>query len=501
MIQELDLVKCADSYVGHIGHGISGGERRRLAVAIELLNDPLMMFMDEPTSGLDSSTAFSLVKLMKDISVSKNQTVICTIHQPRASILPYFDKILVLAAGKIVYFGRPFPDALDFFASTGNPCPQYENLADFMLDLVNTPEHDEKQGYPKEHEDSRDVEMKPVAPSAFEKKLEVIRGIHDAYDKSSYLTTAMSPSTSELLDLNEMSRSNSLKGQTYPTPLLHQIWIIFCRSFLFKMRNPGVFASQAVFATVLPLIIGSLYFQMSLDQQALYDRVGAISFVVLLQSFMAYDIILLLPLERGVYLSEHQSGWYSASAFYWGRSLAEFPMHIALTLVVASITYWMFGLLNDVENFLFYILILELSTIAGASLLQAIGSFCKSADVANLVATLFLVIFMLFNGFQINLNNIPSYYMWLAQLSFLKWAVSAALYDQLSPLTFSCEGGVNGSCIQTGQEYLEFLGMGDVNIWFNVGILIVLTICFRVLSYIGLRFMYTGKTFRQVLAE
>ena len=86
--------------------GISGGERKRLCVAMELLTRPALLFLDEPTSGLDSVTALSLVRSLKRLSDGGHCTIVCTIHQPQAKIFHQFDRLLLLKAGVIIYQAR-----------------------------------------------------------------------------------------------------------------------------------------------------------------------------------------------------------------------------------------------------------------------------------------------------------------------------------------------------------------------------------------------------------
>merc|ERR1711871_338383 len=123
--------------------GISGGERRRLCMAMELMNDAPLLFLDEPTSGLDAASALMVVNVLKRLG-SQGKTIVCVIHQPRASILPLFSRLLLLGEGHTVYYGptcdflAPTDPLREFFAAAGFPTPTFENPADHILDVINT---------------------------------------------------------------------------------------------------------------------------------------------------------------------------------------------------------------------------------------------------------------------------------------------------------------------------------------------------------------------------
>ncbi|XP_023283991.1 ATP-binding cassette sub-family G member 2-like [Seriola lalandi dorsalis] len=136
LIKELGLTKVADSKVGtQMTRGISGGERKRTNIGMELIIDPSVLFLDEPTTGLDASTANSVLLLLKRMA-SHGRTIIMSIHQPRYSIYRLFDTLTLLVSGKMVYHG-PAPNALDYFANIGYPCEPHNNPADFFLDVIN----------------------------------------------------------------------------------------------------------------------------------------------------------------------------------------------------------------------------------------------------------------------------------------------------------------------------------------------------------------------------
>lgn len=159
---QLNLKKCENTIIGgeNLKKGISGGEKRRLAFASEVLTNPLILFCDEPTSGLDSFMAISVVECMKNLA-KKGKTIICTIHQPSSEIFELFDKLCLLAEGRLAFIGS-LKNALIFFEkylkschiqflfikcfsfyqifnsifSQGYRCPQNYNPADFYIQIL-----------------------------------------------------------------------------------------------------------------------------------------------------------------------------------------------------------------------------------------------------------------------------------------------------------------------------------------------------------------------------
>ncbi|KAF8330210.1 hypothetical protein F5887DRAFT_896041 [Amanita rubescens] len=135
-LNELGILGIKDSRIGDTGHrSISGGEKRRVSIACELVTSPSILFLDEPTSGLDAFNAHNVVDSLVSLARNYNRTVVFTIHQPRSNIVALFDHLLVLASGKPVYSGE-FSKCQGYFHSIGHPCPPGFNIADFLIDLA-----------------------------------------------------------------------------------------------------------------------------------------------------------------------------------------------------------------------------------------------------------------------------------------------------------------------------------------------------------------------------
>ncbi|KAI1632186.1 hypothetical protein F4809DRAFT_108929 [Biscogniauxia mediterranea] len=136
--KQLGIYHIRDSLIGSEegkGRGISGGEKRRVGIACELVTSPSILFLDEPTSGLDAYNAFNVIECLVTLAKTYKRTVIFTIHQPRSNIVALFDRLILLAQGKTVYSG-PFPQCQDYFDHIGYACPPGFNIADYLVDLT-----------------------------------------------------------------------------------------------------------------------------------------------------------------------------------------------------------------------------------------------------------------------------------------------------------------------------------------------------------------------------
>ena len=139
MQKKLNLKKSENTLI----NCLSGGERRRLSFATEILTDPSILFFDEPTSGLDSFMAISIVESMRQLAQS-GKTIVFTVHHPSSELVELIDNICLMSEGKLIFHGNK-ADASTFFHSQGFCSPPDYNPIDFYIKTISISPFDKQE--------------------------------------------------------------------------------------------------------------------------------------------------------------------------------------------------------------------------------------------------------------------------------------------------------------------------------------------------------------------
>ncbi|XP_016112394.1 ATP-binding cassette sub-family G member 2-like [Sinocyclocheilus grahami] len=235
LIQELGLSKVAGSWVGtQLIRGVSGGERKRTSIGMELIFDPPVLFVDEPTTGLDASTANSVLMLLKRMANS-GRTIILSIHQPRYSIYRLFDSLTLLVGGRMVYHGLA-QDALDYFSQIGYTCEPHNNPADFFLDVING---ESTAVALNKLNNSEELDEEQLSSS--------LKGIEDRLVEEYKNSSSYKQTKSELERIvqgQDYSTRPKSRTITYSTSFCHQFNWVLRRTFKNLMLNPQTSFAQ-----------------------------------------------------------------------------------------------------------------------------------------------------------------------------------------------------------------------------------------------------------------
>ncbi|KAJ3106042.1 ATP-binding cassette sub- G member 1 [Phlyctochytrium bullatum] len=303
IIRDMGLNKCADTIIGdaHI-KGVSGGERKRCAIAMELVTNPKVLFLDEPTSGLDTFTAFSVIHTLRDLAHSRGQTYIATIHQPSSQLFRLFDDLLLLSEGRVMYYGKTL-DAVPYFKSHGFPCPTRSNPADyFFYHILNN-----QDGATMPTADRSSTEQVAVID---ETNQERIARMLDVWEKS--------PENEKLRARIAKPNTKGIPRDTikYQSGFLNQANYLFNRESKFAFRDPLVLRSRFVQTVFLSLIVGLLYLRNAdIEKSQGQNTIGVLFFLAVTNVMMSSQAHLTsFGKQKAVFAREYGAGYYEAKA-------------------------------------------------------------------------------------------------------------------------------------------------------------------------------------------
>lgn len=309
VMQDLGIEHRADTRIGDITagkKGLSGGERKRLAVAEQLLREPSVLFLDEPTSGLDSFNALALLQLLHKLC-ARGMTIVMTIHQPRSSIYELFDKLMILHQGRAVFFG-PANQATTYFGALGHVMPPAQCPSDFILDVVLGT--DREGTFAAKYQTS-------IPYSALTASINEV----EAHVDRSFVENAQRP-----VSFSKATRE-----------LLHRQW-------LDTLRNPLAALLFLCMMAVFGLIAGSVFYKLDFSPAGQASRVAVLIFILMSGAFPITTLSIVVIYERGVINRERAAGLYSNASYNIVRLILDFPLLIILPVIYNGILYYMVGL-------------------------------------------------------------------------------------------------------------------------------------------------------------
>uniref|UniRef100_A0A0K0FQU8 ATP-binding cassette sub-family G member 2 (inferred by orthology to a human protein) n=1 Tax=Strongyloides venezuelensis TaxID=75913 RepID=A0A0K0FQU8_STRVS len=475
LLDELGLTKCAKNIIGwpHKQKGISGGERKRLAFASEIITSPPLLFCDEPTSGLDSFLAQQVIQVLKKLASKKKMTIVVTIHQPSSQVFEMFDKVLFMAEGRVAYFGT-IPGAIDFWRDIQYPVPKNYNPADHFINTL---------AIKKKQELKCQKEVKKICDT-FQASEEGKRLYQKAIGNRKGSTTGM-VSFHDLLEVDENLRNKA--AHKYEATYSQQMSALVKRSFLVTLREPMLLKIRLFQSILIALILGIFYFQTPVKQPTVMNINGVLFQAVSNLNFMfQFVIVYILCDELPIFLREHHSSLYRVDAYFLAKNFADIFQFVLYPVVFSTILYLMVGLYKDFWAFLIFVITGTLVTNVAISIGYFAACLFRNVGVAVAVMPIFTIPMLAFSGFYINIRNLPWYFSWMRYFSYFGYAFEVMAinewrhYDEIEGCTVV--PGTNTTiphvCYKSGQDVLDsydfVVGNELRNILFMIGLILVL---------------------------
>ncbi|CAM4957970.1 unnamed protein product [Rotaria socialis] len=460
IISDLGLESCANTLIGtDFIRGVSGGERRRACIGMELVLAPKIFFLDEPTTGLDAATARKVMKCLSNLA-KQGRTIIFSIHQPRYSIFKLFDTITLLSEGEMLYHG-PARNVLDYFSHQGYLCEPHDNPADFVIDvLIDAKENSDKM-----------------------EKLKL------AYENSSMCEYVMNRRKQQFIDESFQIRTGrkSVKLKQF---IWKEFYYVCQRTLKNTFRNPSLILSQIVVSIILGLLVGLVFFDLKkTTDPGVQNRLGVIFVIVVTQIFSTLTALEPLIKERALFIHENASGYYRTITFFCAKFLCDILLiRVIVSILFSLIVYFMTGLERDIGKFGVFLITIFMASLFGSSMCLLVAATVRLFSVAVIIVILNFLIVMLFSGYLIALKSIFSWLSWLQWVSAFRYATNMLTMSEFRNIDFCLVNSTN-ICPLPGSQVLHNVGLDyttNWDLWKNFFGLSMMTVGLFLLAYIQL---------------
>ncbi|XP_044748317.1 ATP-binding cassette sub-family G member 4-like [Coccinella septempunctata] len=491
VLDALGLKECIDTHAC----SLSGGQRKRLSIALEMVNNPPVMFFDEPTSGLDSSTCFQCVCLLKSLARG-GRTIICTIHQPSARLFEMFDSLYILAEGQCIYRGV-VNGLVPFLSYMGLNCPSYHNPADYVMEVASG-EHGDY--VPKlvvavnEGRCAKSLQQLALEQEALEaKKITNDISKHQVTPESIIQNGIMKGSThaptctTSLLDSSDNLAQLGL--QSFPASGLLQFWILLKRTTYIILRDKMLTRLRLLSHVVIGILLGLIYYDIGNDAAKVMSNAGCLFFITLFTMFTSMmPTILTFPVEMSVFVREHLNYWYSVKAYYFAKTLADIPFQIVMTMGYVMGVYYLTAQPMEFTRFSMVLIISVATALVGQSFGLLVGA-AFSIESGVFLGPISTIPMVLFSGFFANLDDIPYYLKWLPYASYVKYSFEGTMIAMYGLNRQKLECNIDYCHFKYPKQFLEDMSMkDDMNTFIlDVSVLLAIFLTLRFFTYFVLR--------------
>ncbi|KAM0584425.1 hypothetical protein ACHAP6_007350 [Verticillium nonalfalfae] len=530
VLLKMGLKDCADNLVGSdLIKGISGGEKRRVTIAVQLLSDPRVLLLDEPTSGLDAFTANSIMEVLQGLAM-EGRTLILTIHQARSDLFKHFGNVLLLARGGSPAYAGSAKEMLAYFNRQGFECPSHTNPADFALDLITIDlqqadrEADSREKVRLLVEAWQDHLRTPVDMEKHEAHATLLSGIEEKAEddadniawgiSSSEKTRSRENENEDELHISSASKTGheahhrpavppprqSFNKATLATPaelgalvrkrasFAAAAPLLMHRAFINFRRQPPLLLARTMQVIGLGLVLSLFFAPLKHDLISVQNRmgfvqqVGAFYFVGMLQNVAVY------PAERDVYYREDDDGVYGVEAFLASYTFLEIPFEVISSLLFGVLAVLAVGFPRTAEMYFVSVFCCFAIVSCGESLGIVFNTLFSHTGFAVNLTSVFLSVAQTMAG--VLSIDMPEFLKALNFLSPIRYATRALAPFSLEGVKFTCTGGQqlpDGSCpIETGEDVLNLYRL-NVDGVINVAALAACVVAYRLLAWIILR--------------
>ncbi len=505
IINDLNLVKCADTVVGDtFSRGISGGEKKRTSIGIELVSDPNLLFLDEPTTGLDSSTALDIIKTIADLR-DKGITIITTIHQPSEEIMKLFDKILVVGNGNILYDDSPqkiseMLNRLNFLP------PKFDSVIEYFMKIID--KDDIRIEMVEQKGDADELEVDQIYSNRIDKFINEAK--HKALVHPAFKELEVKPKSIDSLRSLAESK-NKMLDQLSQMKIFLQMYIsLFFKDFF------GIVIKSILFWFTFIILLVLFIKKAKIDtnpRDAIQDTSGFYFMFLINLVFGGATVTstLFIP-QKLIYMKDRQSRLYSKFAFFISNNLYVVPFYLVNVTIAIVIYFYAFELNNNFPGNLAWIwaMYMFIGWMGGAAIGMFISMIVNSVEDTGPFLPLVVLPQVVIAGFFANIKTIGWPLFLFSYITPVKFAYQGLLLVEFSNsadylkncvIKIACPNDQSKICFsllppekaQVCDPRLIF-DFYETDIWLNFVVGVAIVVGWQIMAYLLFIFRFREKS-------
>ncbi|KAL9377761.1 hypothetical protein Peur_029096 [Populus x canadensis] len=478
LMHELGLDHVAMTRVGDDRvRGISGGERRRVSIGVDVIHDPEVLILDEPTSGLDSTSALQIIDMLKLMAETRGRTIILSIHQPGFRIVKLFNSVLLMANGSVLHHGTV--DQLGVNLRTmGMQLPLHANVVEFALESIDTVQQQRKVL----QQETQPQLLSSSTTKSRQKKVEA------GESRSGKFTLQQLFQQSKVVDEESIDF-----GFDFPLGFansrLQETLILTHRFSKNIFRTKELFACRTIQMLISGLVLGSIFYNLKDDLTGAEERVGLFAFILTFLLSCTTEALPIFLQEREILMKETSCGSYRVSSYAIANGLVYLPFLLILAILFTIPLYWLVGLNPNFMAFMHFLLLIWLILYTANSVVVCFSALVPNFIVGNSVISGVMGSFFLFSGYFISKHGMPNYWIFMHYISLFKYPFEGFLINEFSN-SGKCLEYMFGKCMVSAEDLLREEGYGEDGKWRNVVIMVCFILVYRFISYVILRLRY-----------
>ncbi|SPQ93071.1 unnamed protein product (mitochondrion) [Plasmodiophora brassicae] len=455
LLNLLNLKHIADSRIGSPSvRGISGGERRRLTIGLEITAGRSVMLMDSATNGLDSNAALEIGMIVRGLTKQCERSALMSLVQVSPQLFALFDFVILQSRGRLVYFG-PREQALPYMEQLGYLCPPTTSVPDFLAEICANPRaHYIGHDVPRDDrflpsrtlfggETHPDIELDggsveslicSFRNSSFHEDLGRVlwRNSMPAHPTQCHGST-QSSTWSVAQKALEMETSSS---PIFKSSLYSQFWTCLTREIVMNVREKSKSFARLMRSVLVAFVTGLVFWQLDNTQAGAISRLGAIATIVGFVGYDGVEEITMIFASRDVFYMQRNSGYFRVVSFWLAYIIADIPLVLVQSVLLSAIFYGMAGFRDGLLSFhfvMFTLLILQV-TMTGRAWTSFISNLLPSENLALTIALLTNDMFWNFQGYFLPADLIPKGWIWLYHASYFTGTFKALAVNELHGL-------------------------------------------------------------------